>query len=122
MGREMSRKEKAKIRSLVIGECANYDLEYGCVPLNCDCYMFGKCWTGGFCRYFETAVLPLDPALEAALTCKGPRLELKACPVCGKAVLADRRQTYCSAACAHKAHRRQQREHMRRKRAGAVDN
>lgn len=32
-----------------------------------ECYMLGKCWTGAYCRYFRESVLPLDPALEAAL-------------------------------------------------------
>ena len=36
--------------------------------------------------------------------------------VCGRAVAPDGRQTYCSAACAKAAHRRQQREYMRKKR------
>ena len=48
--------------------CANYDKKYGCLPLDCECYMLGKCWTGAYCRYFREAVLPLDPVLEAALT------------------------------------------------------
>ena len=34
----------------------------------------------------------------------------------------DGRQAYCSAACAKKAHRRQQREYMRKKRGASVDN
>ena len=116
MGRELTRKEKAAIRSLVVKWCANYDREYGCLPLECECYMFGKCWTGSFCRYFREAVLPLDPALEAALLTEGPRPDFKLCPVCGGAVAPDRRQAYCSEACALKAHRRQQREYMRKKR------
>ena len=44
------------------------------------------------------------------------------CPVCGGAVAPDRRQAYCSEACARKAHRRQQREYMRKKRGTSVDN
>ena len=32
------------------------------------------------------------------------------------------RQAYCSEACARKAHRRQQREYMRKKRGASVDN
>ena len=88
----------------------------GCLPLDCECYMLGKCWTGAYCRYFREAVLPLDPALEAALTTVGPRPDFKPCPICGGAVAPDRRQAYCSEACALKAHRRQQREYMRRKR------
>lgn len=90
MARELTREEKAAIRSLVVKWCANYDRACGC--------------------------LPLDPALEAALTTVGPRPDFKPCPICGGAVAPDRRQAYCSEACALKAHRRQQREYMRRKR------
>lgn len=46
MARELTREEKAAIRSLVAKWCANYDREYGCLPLDCECYMLGKCWTG----------------------------------------------------------------------------
>ena len=116
MSRELTREEKAAIRSLVVKWCANYDRECGCLPLDCECYMLGKCWTGAYCRYFRGAVLPLDPALEAALLTEGPRPDFKVCPVCGGPVPPDRRQAYCSAACAKKAHRRQQREYMRKKR------
>ena len=42
---------------------------------------------GAYCRYFREAVLPLDPALEAALLAEGPRPDFKACPVCGRACL-----------------------------------
>ena len=47
MARELTREEKAKIRKLVKKWCANYDKECGCLPLDCECYMLGKCWTGG---------------------------------------------------------------------------
>lgn len=91
MARELTRKEKSAIRALVVKWCANYDKEYGCLPLECECYMFGKCWTGAYCRYFREAVLPLDPALEAALLTEGPRPEFKPCPICGGAVPVDGR-------------------------------
>lgn len=116
VGRELTRTEKATIRRLVSKWCANYDRDCGCLQLDCECYMFGKCWTGAYCRYFREAVLPLDPALEIALLTEGPRPDFKACPVCGRAVAPNGRQTYCSAACAKAAHRRQQREYMRKKR------
>ena len=70
--RELTRQERAAIRALVVKWCANYDREYGCLPLDCPCYMLGKCWTGAYCRYFREAVLPLDPALEAAITAPVP--------------------------------------------------
>ncbi|MBQ8622164.1 MAG: cysteine-rich VLP domain-containing protein, partial [Oscillospiraceae bacterium] len=68
MSRELTREEKSAIRKLVFSLCANYDREYGCLPLDGSCYMLGKCWTGAYCRYFRDAVLPNDPVLEAALT------------------------------------------------------
>ena len=93
MSRELTRKEKTAIRSLVVTWCANYDREYGCLPLDSDCYMLGKCWTGSYCRYFRESVLPLDPALEASLMSAGPRPDFKICPVCsvnmGKCVGAE---------------------------------
>ena len=107
MARELTRKEKSAIRALVVKWCANYDKEYGCLPLECECYMFGKCWTGAYCRYFREAVLPLDPALEAALLTEGPS---------GGAVPVDGRMAYCSESCARIALRRQKREYMRKRR------
>ena len=100
MARELTREEKRAIRALVTRWCANYDRECGCLPLDCECYMLGKCWTGAYCRYFREAVLPLDPALEAALLTEGPRPDFKICPVCGGAVPADGRMAYCSESCA----------------------
>ena len=89
---------------------------YGCLPLNCECYMLGKCWTGAYCRYFREAVLPLDPALEAALSGQGPAPETRPCPVCGRPALLDGRRRYCSEACARAALREQKRDYMRKKR------
>ena len=77
--RELTRDEKKKIRSLVMGMCANYDRESGlCLPLDCACYMLHKCWTGAYCRYFREAVLPLNPELQASLTTEGISPELRA--------------------------------------------
>ena len=116
MSRELTREEKAAIRSLVVKWCANYDRECGCLPLDGECYMLGKCWTGAYCRYFREAVLPLDPALEAALLTEGPRPEFKPCPICGGAVPVDGRMAYRSESCARIALRRQKREYMRKRR------
>lgn len=115
--RELTRAERASIRRLV-KRCANYDAEYGCLPLGGSCYMLGKWWTGGYCRYFREAVLPLDPALEVALTADGPRPDFKLCPVCGGAYLPITSQAYCSQACRSKGNReaarlRQQRRRLR---------
>ena len=58
VGRELTRTEKTAIRRLVSKWCANYDRDCGCLPLDCECYMFGKCWTGG--------LLPLLPRGSSA--------------------------------------------------------
>ena len=84
MSRELTRQEKAAIRSLVKRWCANYDKDIGCLPLDCECYMLGKCWTGAYCRYFRSAVLPLDPVLERSLAVERIT-ETRPCPVCGRA-------------------------------------
>lgn len=112
--RELTRQERTAIRALVTRWCANYDREHGCLPLDCECFMLGKCWTGAYCRYFREAVLPLDPALEAALT--GRALGSALCPVCGRPIPADGRRRYCSQSCGAAALREQKRAYMRRKR------
>ena len=112
--RELTREERAAIRKLVTSLCVNYDYEFGCLPLDGPCFMIGKWWTGAFCRYFREAVLPNDPALEAALT--GGAADMRPCAVCGQPFPRNGRRAYCSAPCAGKAQRKQQREHMRKKR------
>ena len=110
--RELTREEKAAIRSLVTKWCANYDREMGCLPLDCECYMLGKCWTGAYCRYF----------LEAALNTEGPAPEIRPCPVCGRPIPIDGRRRYCSAACGAAVLRLQKRSYMRKKRGWGVEN
>lgn len=115
--RELTHKEREAIRKLVTGMCANYDPKYGCLPLDCPCYMLDKWWTGAYCRYFENAVLPLDSALEAALTGSGGTAAQKICPVCGAAYIPVTNQAYCSEACRaagqREADRRRQQRHRR---------
>lgn len=66
--RELTSKEKRSIKRLIKRLCANYDSEYGCLPLDCDCPMFGICYTNSaMCRYFRGSVLPNDPELQASL-------------------------------------------------------
>ena len=43
VSRELTREEKKSIRALVTKWCANYDRDYGCLPLECECYMLMKC-------------------------------------------------------------------------------
>ena len=113
--RELTRAERAAIRRLAIKLCANYDNEYGCLPLDCPCYMIHKWWTGAYCKYFKNAVLPLDPALGASLT--GGASELRPCAFCGSPFTANGKKAYCSIACAEKAQRKQKRDSIRKKRA-----
>ena len=57
--RELTAREKQHIRKLIISKCANYDKEYGCLPLDCECPMFGICYTNSaLCRRFRNALLP----------------------------------------------------------------
>lgn len=48
--RELTSKEKRSIKKLVTRLCANYDSEYGCLPLDCDCPMFGISAENQNCR------------------------------------------------------------------------
>ncbi len=58
--RELTGREKQRIKKLVTSLCANYDKEYGCLPLDCDCPMLGICFTNSaLCRYFRKSVLPV---------------------------------------------------------------
>ncbi|NLS84701.1 MAG: hypothetical protein GXZ14_03700 [Ruminococcaceae bacterium] len=101
--RELSGKEKRAIKKLVSSLCANYDKEYGCLPLECECYMFGICYTGSaLCKYFRNAVLPNDKALEAVFN----NTPTKPCKLCGKRFPAIGRQVYCSENCAAVARKR----------------
>ena len=114
MARELTREEKAAIRKLVTRLCANYDRDVGCLPLDCPCYMLGKCWTGALCRYFREAVLPNDPVLDASLAAEGPAPEIRPCPICGRAFLPNGRTRYCSPGCAKAARLKKQRGYMRK--------
>lgn len=98
--RELTAGEKRSIRALVKRHCANYDAEQReCLPLECECYMFGKHFTGAFCRWFEAAVLPLDAALAAGLLGQAT----KPCKRCGRCFAIQGRRAYCSDACARAA-------------------
>lgn len=42
--RELTGREKQQIKKLITSLCANHDKEYGCLPLDCECPMFGICY------------------------------------------------------------------------------
>jgi len=115
--RELTREERAAIRKLVTSLCANHDYEQGCLLLDGPCFMFGKWWTGGFCKYFRDAVLPTDPALEAALT--DGAVDMRPCAVCRKPFIVSRNQAYCSPVCADRARKKRQRGYMQKKRGNS---
>lgn len=102
--RELTGKEKRQIKKLVISKCANYDKEYGCLPLDCNCYMFGICFTNSaLCRYFRKSVLPEDAGLEAVFT----QIPTTHCKQCGKPFPTDGKRVYCSKRCAEEDRRKQ---------------
>jgi|AGTN01.2.fsa_nt_gi hypothetical protein len=96
--RELTAAERRAIRRSVLSECAGYDSEHGCLPLNGDCYMLNKCWTGGYCRYFEETILPAYPVLERALKYEPPA-NTKLCAICGRPFPTAGRKSYCSEKC-----------------------
>ena len=102
--RELTGREKQRIKKLVTSLCANYDKEYGCLPLDCDCPMLGICFTNSaLCRYFRKSVLPEDTALEAVFT----QTPTTHCKQCGKPFPTDGKRMYCSQRCAEEARRKQ---------------
>lgn len=115
MSRELTHDERKGVRKLIVGLCANYDKEYGCLPLDCSCYMLGKWWAGAYCRYFVAAVLPTDPLLQASLFNEQPD-NVRACAICGREFLPEGKEVYCSAGCAGQARKKRQREYMRKRR------
>ena len=95
--RELTGREKQRIKKLVTSLCANYDKEYGCLPLDCDCPMLGICFTNSaLCRYFRKSVLPEDAGLEAVFT----QTPTTHCKQCGKPFPTDGKRVYCPQRCA----------------------
>ena len=115
--RELTTGERRSIRKLVTGSCANYDSEYGCLPLDCECPMLGICYTNSaMCRYFREAVLPNDPELEAALQA----LPTRRCQRCGKPFPVNGRRVYCSDNCAEASRKEQTAARVRKFRSNAA--
>ena len=101
--RELTEKERRGIRKLVTQKCANYDPEYGCLPLDCNCVMLEKVYCGNaMCRYFRESVLPNDPELNASLQ----GLAAKRCKYCGKPFPANGRRIYCSDRCRNESQKK----------------
>jgi len=97
--RELTAREKQRIKKLVVTECANYDKHVGCLPLDDECYMPTIAFVNSsLCKYFQNAVLPLDPVLQAVFF----RRPMKACKRCGELFPINGRKIYCDA-CAEPA-------------------
>ena len=112
--RELTGKEKRQVKKLVTSLCANYDPEYGCLPLDCNCYMLGVCYTNSaLCKYFRKSVLLENPELQAVFE---PQ-PLTACKECGKRFPKSGKRTYCSDKCAAEARRKQTAARVRKHRA-----
>ena len=102
--RELTEKERRRIRKLVTDRCANYHEDFGCLPLDCNCVMLEKVYCGNaMCRYFRESVLPNDPELNAALQ----GAAAKRCKHCGKPFPAKGRTMYCSDRCRNEAQKKQ---------------
>ena len=111
--RELTGREKQRIKKLITSCCANYDKEYGCLPLDCECPMFGICYTNSaLCRRFRNALLPTDPELEAVFT----RTPTTVCKQCGNPFPVDGKRVYCSERCAEAARRQQTAARVRKHR------
>lgn len=112
--RELTGKEKRQIKKPVTSLCANYDKEYGCLPLDCECYMFGVCFTNSaLCRKFRSDLLPTEPELQAVFQ---PQ-PLTVCKECGKSFPKNGKRAYCSDKCATEARRKQTAARVRKHRA-----
>ena len=111
--KELTPKEIRSIQKLVTAKCANYDKEYGCLPLDCECPMFGICYTNSaLCSYFRKAVLPEDKELQAVFE----PMPLAVCKECGKHFQKNGKRAYCSDKCAAEARRKQMAARVRKHR------
>lgn len=116
LGRELSRREKAMIGSSVHRKCANYDSEYGCMPMDSDCYMLKIGYTNSsLCKYFEKYILPTEIELQMHLQ-KTSGIA-KACEICGNMFIAHKNQKFCSEACKAFAKKKGAAERKRRQRS-----
>ena len=111
--RELTGREKQRIKKLIISLCANHDKEYGCLPLDYECPMFGICYTNSaLCSYFRKSVLPEDAELEAVFS----RAPTTVCKQCGKPFPIDGKRVYCSDHCTEEARRQQTAARVRKHR------
>ena len=111
---ELSKRDKNRIRKHVTKCCSNYSKEYGCLPLETECYMFSVGFTDSkLCKYYEQAVMPTDAELCALF--KG--IPTRICKQCGQLFAAIGKKAYCSEQCATETRRQRTAERVRKHRA-----
>ena len=131
-----------KIKKLIVDECACYSPNLNGIKHYCDREYDEDCCCRLFkderCGYFERAVLPMNPQLEALYKAKESGYELPRevrdntssvkgkvnthCKKCGKNFLADNyRQQYCKI-CKKYIQRENQRNWISKKRNANVEN
>lgn len=121
LGRELSRSEKAMISSSVHKKCANYDNEYGCMPMDSDCYMLKIGYTdSSLCKYYENCILPTEVEIQMHL--RKMNGNMKECEICGSLFVACKNQKFCSEACKIIAQRKGAAERKRRQRRAKAEN
>ena len=106
-----------KMRRLV-RQCCNYDDGY-CIALDdgelCPCVQ--RISYSLLCKWFRTAVLPLDAALCAALAPPSSGITRR-CRCCGQSFPAQKHNTLYCPTCAQERTKQSKREWARRKRGG----
>ena len=95
--------------------CCNYE-SGNCLALDDgeECVCIQSISYSLLCRWFRSAVLPLDESLETALLY---RKEQKRCTVCGQFFLPGSNRAKCCKSCAAIIHRRQKTASDRKRRA-----
>ena len=112
--RELTGREKQRIKKLITSRCANYDKEYGCLPLDCECPMFGIFYTNSaLCIKFRNALLPTAPELQAVFQ----PMPLTVCKQCGKVFPKEGKRVYFLERCAEEVRRAQTAARVRKHRA-----
>lgn len=109
----MNYRQYRRARKLV-HECCNYD-NGNCIALDDgeECICVQSISYSLLCKWFRTAVLPLDKPPETALLF---REDMKRCAVCGQPFLpGSNRAKYCKP-CAAKVHRKQKNASSRKRR------
>lgn len=110
---QMTGRQRYRANALIKKLCANYD-DGNCLLLDegegCVCVQ--SISYSLLCRYFRSAVLPADPALEAEILGMHP----DRCVFCGAPIIKrGNRKKYCEE-CAGIEYKRQQAEYARKRR------